>query len=203
MTPISRRRTAGLVAALALALGTSGVASAQTAPPEGRPAVPQSGDQMAVGSQPALPSCAERPGGNQLGPATGPVTAYAPGTDAMGATGPGTTTAALGPGPGALPVTGPAPATGMAPPPVAPNPEAPPVVIGSSAPAVNNLAATLGPGTAGSGPDTSAGPIPATCADPNNPVTGGTSQTGGGSDGTGGAGGGAGGASGGGGMGGQ
>src|SRR3954471_2776137 len=86
MKPISRRRTAGLVAALALALGTSGVASAQAVLPDGSPAVPQSGDQMAVGSQPALPSCAERPSGNQLGPATGPVTAYAPGTDAMGAT---------------------------------------------------------------------------------------------------------------------
>ncbi|HLH21413.1 MAG TPA: hypothetical protein VK066_02755 [Chloroflexota bacterium] len=176
MKPIRLLRAAGLVAALALALGTAGGAVAQEGQPGGSSAVPESGDQMATGSQPALPSCAERPNDNSLGPATGPITGYAPGTDAGSGTGPGTTTGGQGPGAGALPVTGPAPATGAGSVPVAPNPEAPPAQIGSAAPAVDNLGATLGPGTAGSGPDASAGPIPATCAEPNNPVTGGTNN---------------------------
>src|SRR5690348_3821011 len=77
------RRVAGVAAALALGLGTAGLASAQAIMPDGSPAVPESGDPMAVGSQPALPSCAERPGGGTgLGPATGPATGLGTGGDA-------------------------------------------------------------------------------------------------------------------------
>src|SRR5215208_5398057 len=112
MRRISIRRVAGAGMALALVFGTAGAASAQEPNGDGGASVPQSGDQMAVGSQPALPSCAERPSGSNLGPVTGPFTGYGPGTDAAAATGPGTATAVQGPGPGALPVTGPAPLAG-------------------------------------------------------------------------------------------
>ena len=136
-------------AALAVLLGTGGVAAAQAVIRDGSPALSRPGDQMEVGSQPALPSCAERPSVNNLGPSTGPITGYAPGTDALGSTGPGTTTnITQGPGPGALPVTGPVPATsGRSS--VGGNPEAPPVVIGAPGPAVDNIGRCRGPGHGG------------------------------------------------------
>src|SRR5579884_2547866 len=67
---------AGLAAALAISLSAAGALAAplpQTPAPDGGSSIPQSGDQMATGSQPALPSCAERnDNGSNLGPATGP-----------------------------------------------------------------------------------------------------------------------------------
>ncbi|HLH24420.1 MAG TPA: hypothetical protein VK066_18005 [Chloroflexota bacterium] len=162
---------AGLAAALAISLSAAGALAAplpQTPAPDGGSSIPQSGDQMATGSQPALPSCAERnDNGSNLGPATGPVTSDAPGTDATTSQAPGTPLSAQGGGPGALPVTGPGTAAAPNNTAGARNSTAPGEVIGVSGPAVDNLGAATGPGTAGAGPDALRGPIPPTCANTN------------------------------------
>src|SRR5689334_9839214 len=92
---------AGLAVVLAIGLSAGGALAAppsQNPVPDGGSSFPASGDPMAAGSQPALPSCAERNNGSNLGPATGPVTGYAPGTDASGAQGPNTNSGAAGGG---------------------------------------------------------------------------------------------------------